>query len=126
MGGRVDKPRGVEGQDVAQDHRYEVGVPQALSPEIPGNDCGYNEAEDSHGRHVKFLLIIDHRIGQHVGQVDFTADAFDVRMLFAHKPSAVREEETSHRVYRIGVGLRVLVVHSVVTTPLVDRVLVRD
>lgn len=42
----VDKPRNVERDGVAQDGGQEVGVPQALSPEIPWHHSGNQKAHD--------------------------------------------------------------------------------
>jgi hypothetical protein len=47
----------------------------------------------------------------------------DLPVLFAHKPSHVREEEAAVGVVGVGVGVRVLVVEAMVATPLVYVVL---
>lgn len=66
---------------------------------------------------------LDDRIGEDVAHVDLAALLLDQRMLVHHEPADVRKEEAPVRVVRIGVRLRVFVVHPVVAHPVVDGVL---
>ena len=58
-----------------------------------------------------------------VTDVDQSALGLDLGVFARHQPAAVGEEETTLGVVRVGVGLRVLVVHAVVAHPVDDRVL---
>lgn len=65
----------------------------------------------------------DHRIRQQVGEVKLSPLLNDI-LMFAHKqPPDVGEEEAPAGVVRVRVGLRVLVVDSVVPGPLEDVIL---
>jgi hypothetical protein len=68
-------------------------------------------------------LVVDDWVIEKVGQVDRLAFAPDVRVLLTQEPSDVREEEPSLRVVRVSVCLAELVVHPVVSRPLVNVVL---
>ena len=71
------------------------------------------------------LLFLEHynRICLEIGEVDCFSFRNNVRVLSHHEPAAMREEESSSGVVRIGVGVRVFVVLAVVTYPNVQRVL---
>lgn len=70
------------------------------------------------------MLVVHHRVGHHVAHVDAQAVLRHVGVLLAHQPAAVGEEETPLNVHRVGIRLRVLVVHTVVSGPDKDAILV--
>lgn len=70
------------------------------------------------------MLVVDHRIGLHVAHVHSETVLGHVRVLLAHQPAAMSKEEASLNVHRISIRLRVLVMHSVVSGPHEDAVLV--
>lgn len=49
VGGTVDQPGDIEWDGIAKDRGQEVGVPQTLSPDTPGHQCGDHEAHEHHG-----------------------------------------------------------------------------
>lgn len=72
------------------------------------------------------LLEPQHGVGLQVGNVQLATLGNHLRVLPAQQPADVREEETARRVVRVGVRLRVLVVHAVVPGPVHGAVLERD
>lgn len=68
----------------------------------------------------------DHPVLLEVGHVHGATLDQHVAMLADHQPAHVREEEASLCVVRVGVGVRELVVHTMVAHPLVDVVLEGD
>lgn len=52
VGSAVDQPGGVQAQGVAQDGGQEVGIPQALPPEVPRHHSWYHKAAEHHQRLV--------------------------------------------------------------------------
>ena len=98
-------------------------VPEGFSPAPNRNDTGQHPAEDKGQWEEVPILESHHRILFQIGQVD-CATFFDHRRMFgAHEPAHVGEEESPFGVVWIGIGLRVLVMDSVVTTPHEDTVL---
>lgn len=78
-------------------------------------------------RRVDLLALPDdHPVLLEVGHVHGATLDQHVAMLADHQPAHVREEEASLRVVRVGVGVRELVVHTMVAHPLVDVVLEGD
>uniref|UniRef100_A0A182J8K7 Uncharacterized protein n=1 Tax=Anopheles atroparvus TaxID=41427 RepID=A0A182J8K7_ANOAO len=65
-------------------------------------------------------------IGLQIGNVQLLALGDHLRVLTAQQPADVREEEATGCIVRIRVGLRVLVVHPVVASPVQSAVLERD
>lgn len=65
----------------------------------------------------------DHGVRAQVPQLQLASLLQDVGVLPHQQPADVREEEPPQGVVRVGVRLRVLVVHAVVPRPLVDVVL---
>lgn len=70
MSGRIDEPRGIEGETVAKNDCDKVGVPERLPPEIPRHHGRHHETEGNDGGDVILSLVEDHRVGQDVGHVD--------------------------------------------------------
>lgn len=67
----------------------------------------------------------DNRVIQQVSEIQFPPLLYDVPVLAHEQPANVGEEEATAGVVRVRVCLRVLVVHTVVSAPLVDVVLHR-
>lgn len=65
----------------------------------------------------------DNRVIQQVREIQFPPLLYDVPVLAHEQPANVGEEEATAGVVRVRVCLRVLVVHTVVSAPLVDVVL---
>lgn len=63
------------------------------------------------------------RISQNIAHVYLTTSSQDFRVFSHHQPSNVGEEESTIAVVRVGVGLGVLVMNSVVTDPVENGVL---
>lgn len=74
---------------------------------------------------MKILLLLEHDDGIRfqVGHIDRLSFFLDHDMFSGHEPTHVGEEEASLGVMGVRVGLRVLVVNSVISRPLVDAVL---
>lgn len=74
-------------------------------------------------RRYSLLMELNDGIGQDVAHIDSSALLQHFGMLLQHQPADVGEEEAAIGVVRIGIGLRVFVVDSVVADPVVKRVL---
>src|SRR5699024_8069391 len=81
------------------------------------------KAEEECQWHIEFALEPHHRVLQQVAEVDCVALFNHLRVLFAHEPAHVSKEKSTVGVVWIGVCLRVLVMHSMVTTPHVNVIL---
>lgn len=66
---------------------------------------------------------LDHGIGQDIAHVDLLALMEHVRVFVHHQPAAVREPEAPVRVVGVSIGLRVLVVDTMIPHPVEDGVL---
>ena len=69
------------------------------------------------------MLVAADGVTQYVADVDLLHLGDDFLGGFDHDPAAVGEEEAALGVVRVGVGLRVLVVHAVTPHPVHDRLL---
>ena len=80
---------------------------------------------DSRRNRAVNLPFVEHHnwICVEIGEVDCFSFLDNLRVFPHHEPAAVREEESSSRVVRIGVGVRVFMVLAVITDPNVQRVL---
>ena len=85
--------------------------------------CGQQSPYECHQRYIEAALESDQWILFQVTHVHSLSLLYNIWMFAAQKPTDVREEEASFGVMWVGVGLRVLVVHPMVTTPLVDVIL---
>jgi len=104
-------------------------------------ECNWqNETEEQHQRNViskqmliklvsrckcKFvsrLLVLEpqNRIGREVSHINAFAILDDVRMLLAHQPAHVGEEEAATGIVWIRVGIRILVMDPMVSDPFYD------
>lgn len=63
------------------------------------------------------------RILENVGHVQHLTLAHDFRMLVHHQPTDVSKKEASIGIVRIGIGLRELVMHSMVAHPVKQWIL---
>lgn len=68
----------------------------------------------------------DDGVVQQVSEIQFSPLLNDVPVLAHEQPADVGEEEATAGVVRVCVRLRVLVVHAVVSAPLVDVILQRE
>eukprot|EP00968_Pinguiococcus_pyrenoidosus_P003507 scaffold228_cov312-Pinguiococcus_pyrenoidosus.AAC.25 len=124
--GRVDEPREVQHRAVAQCAGHPERGPELLAPPIRGDQRREDVAHEQRKPRVHALLEHDVAVGLQVREVQLSAGLDHVGVLLEVQPAHVREEEASRGVVRIGVGLRVLVVHPVVPRPVVDGALVGD
>lgn len=123
MSGTVYKPRDVKCERVPQHNAREERVPKTFAPQVVRNVCGNQSPNECHEWYVEPALESDQWVLFEVTHVDSLSLLDDVRVFSAQKPTDVREEEPALSVVRVGVGLRVLVVHAMVATPLEDVVL---
>ena len=73
------------------------------------------------------LSLIEYdRICQNITTVNHFPASDDFGVLLAHEPSHVREEEASFGVVWISVRLRELVMSSVVSSPYIDVILIKN
>lgn len=68
----------------------------------------------------------DNGVVQQVSEIQFSPLLDDVPVFAHEQPADVGEEEATAGVVRVCVRLRVLVVHAVVSAPLVDVILQRE
>ena len=69
---RVDQPRGVQRDGVAQ-HLHHVRRPQRLAPKVPGDQRGDDDADGEAELPVVAVLEHDHGVGAEVVHVDLVA-----------------------------------------------------
>lgn len=81
VGSTVDQPGDIERDGIAEDGGQEVGIPQTLSPDAPGHQCGDHEAHEHHGDLIVLSLEPDHRISQQVSEVKLSPLLDDISML---------------------------------------------
>lgn len=67
----------------------------------------------------------DNRVVQQVGEIQLPPLLYDIPVLTHKQPANVGEEEATAGIVRVRICLRVLVVHTVVSAPLVDVILHR-
>lgn len=66
---------------------------------------------------------LNHRVCQHVAHVNLSSPSQDVGVFLLHEPTHVREKQPALRVVWVRVCLSELVVNTVVSHPIKDRVL---
>lgn len=49
VGSTVDQPGAIEGDGITEDGGQEIGIPQTLSPDVPGHHRGEHKAQEHHG-----------------------------------------------------------------------------
>ena len=123
MCGAVHKPSEVQRENVTGHGGHEEGIPIALSEEVVGQVSRQVEAEEECERDVELFLETDHRVLEEIGTVHRLPSAGYFGVLLAHQPAHVSEEESAVHVVGIGVSFRVFVMHSVVSSPLVQVIL---
>jgi hypothetical protein len=120
----VDQPGDMQREHVAEHGGHEIGHLQRLAPGQPGQHGRIDEAAQNGQRFVVLFLIEHHRIGEQIVQGYARAFARHIRMLFHEQPADVSEKEAALGIVRIGVRLRVFVVHPVISTPLIYGILI--
>jgi hypothetical protein len=79
---------------------------------------GYISSDFSRNGNVNLLFMEPYkRICLEIGEIYCFSFRNNVRVFSHHEPAAVREEESSSGVVRVGVGIRVFVVLAVITYP---------
>ena len=124
--GAVDQPGGVQHHDVTERKEQERCDENALSPAVPRDKGGEEEVQQETEGEVESVLEHDDAVLLQVRDVDGAALDEDVRVLAHHQPANVGEAESALGVVRVPVGLRVLVVDAVVTSPFQNVVLHGD
>lgn len=119
----VDKPGEVEREHVPGHGRYEECVPVCLTEQIVRNDGRQIEADERSQRDIPPTLEANYRILEKVRAVNGLSFAEHLGVLFAHQPTYVSKEEASVHVVRIGMCLRVFVMHAMIAGPFVEVIL---
>lgn len=76
MDSAVDQPSTIEGNGVSENGSQEVGVPQSLSPEVPGHQCREHKTHEHHTdlvvpmRKSSTLTLVTGSVGHRVGSQD--------------------------------------------------------
>lgn len=122
MGRRVDQPRLVQRDDVAEEVA-ENHSHHRLAPKVHRHRDGKDAPNEQDKGNVEATLEAHQRVRPHVRHVNLGAFLLHQRVLPTEQPADVGKEEAPFGVVRIGVRLRVLVVGAVVANPFVDVIL---
>jgi len=126
VSGTVDEPGAVEGPAVPHEGTDEEGCPELLSPAVHGDGSGQEETDQEDQLQVMSSLELQQGVLVEISEVDILALDADVWVLFDHEPAHMCEEESATGIMGVSLGLRVLVVNSVVTGPLDQIILEGD
>ena len=141
MGRTVNQPSKMQTNDITKHGRCAKRHVQILIPEIPWYHRGHHKGEHWCQNHIEpakcrscsseaslplpgLLFLESHnRVGFKVAHIHGFAHLGHIWVFSHHQPAHVGEKEASVDVVGVGVGVRELVVDSVVPTPLVDAIL---
>jgi hypothetical protein len=119
----IDEPGGVEIEAVSELSCKEPCCQEVLSPEEHGKGRREEEAAEEDEWEVVLFLEGDDRVSGEVREVETLALLNESRVLPAEEPAHVSKEKPTLGIMRIGMGLGVLVMNTVVPAPLPNAVL---
>ena len=124
VGGTVDQPRKVEDADVADKAADKDGVPEILVPAVAGNLSGKDKTHVETQPRIQTLLKHDHRIFQQITQINLSSSFHNIGMFLDQQPSHVSKKESPGGIVGISICFTVLVMGSVIATPVKNAALV--
>jgi len=126
MCGAVDEPGGVQGPAVPHEGAHEERVVEGLTP--VEHRHGRRDEETDHEDQLQVMSSLELKdwFRLEITKINILSLLLDVRVLFDHQPTHVGEEESSASVVGVSLGLRVLVMYTVVSGPLNKIILESD
>mmetsp|Transcript_29561 Transcript_29561/g.62801 ORF Transcript_29561/g.62801 Transcript_29561/m.62801 type:complete len:260 (-) Transcript_29561:55-834(-) len=120
----VYQPSEMQNQHVSKASCHKEGRPEAFAPKLDSHLSWEHVAHVELEPRVKLLLKHDNRIFVQVTEIQLLPCPHNLRVLLDVKPPHVCEKEAAHGIVGISIRLRVFVVNTVITGPVVDRSLV--
>lgn len=126
MGSGVDKPGEVKNKHISQRSGDEETIPEFLPPVMLSDLSGEYKAHVQCEPWIQLLLEHDYGIFVQVSEIQFFPCPDNLGMLLDIQPAHVSEEKSPCGIVRIGIGLGILVMNTMVTSPVENGALVGD
>ena len=114
----------MEDYGISKGSSNEKCIPEILSPKVSRDLGRHDIAHVKCEPRIQFLLNVHALVLHQIGKVHLAPGLDYGLVLLDKQPSHMSKEETSSSIVRISIGLREFVVHSVVTSPVVNAALV--
>ena len=122
----VDEPCEMKNKHISQRSSDEESIPEFLPPVMLSDLSGEYKAHVQCEPWIQLLLEHDYGVFVQIGEIQFFSCPDNLGVFLDIQPAHVGKEKSPSGIVRISIGLGVLVMHTMVTSPVINGALVGD